>query len=283
MKTTIKIILAVILIAAIAGGILIFAKNNKEKEKSSEGNATNLTSNNTIDVNNTTIKEENNVIENTTVESDNENEEEEKTMYEQYAEKQFAEPKEGETIAIIHVKNYGDITVKFFNDVAPKAVENFVTHSKEGYYNGVTFHRVINEFMIQGGDPLGTGYGGESIWGEGFEEELSEELLPYRGSLCMASAGTGTSSLGSQFFITQANYDEDMAKLLKQYDWPTELIEMYKKHGGYMSLYQSYTIFGQVIDGMDVVDAIAKTTTDENDKPLEDVVIESIEITTYKK
>lgn len=283
MKTTIKIILAVILIAAIAGGILIFARNNKEEEKTIEGNTTSFTSNNTIDVNNTVIEEENNVIDNTTVESNNENEEEGKTMYEKYAEEQFAEPEEGDTIAIIHVKNYGDITVKFFDDVAPKAVENFVTHSKEGYYNGVTFHRVINEFMIQGGDPLGTGYGGESIWGEGFAEELSEKLLPYRGTLCMASAGTGTSSLGSQFFITQANYDEDMGKLLEQYDWPTEIVEMYKKYGGYMSLYQGYTIFGQVIDGMDVVDEIAKTTTDGNDKPLEAVVIESIEVTTYKK
>lgn len=279
-KTTTKIILAVILIATIAGVILIFAKNNKETEKSSEGNAT---SKNTIDVNNTAIKEENDVIDNTTVESSNRNEEEEKTMYERYAEEQFAEPKEGDTIAIIHVKNYGDITVKFFDDVAPKAVENFVTHSKEGYYNGVTFHRVINEFMIQGGDPLGTGYGGESIWGEGFEEELSEKLLPYRGSLCMASAGTGTSSLGSQFFITQAHYDEKTAKILEQYDWPTEIIEMYKKYGGYMSLYQGYTIFGQVIDGMNVVDAIAKTETDSSDKPLENVIIESIEVTTYKK
>lgn len=278
--TTTKIILAVILIATIAGVILIFAKNNKETEKSSEGNAT---SKNTIDVNNTAIKEENDVIDNTTVESSNRNEEEEKTMYERYAEEQFAEPKEGDTIAIIHVKNYGDITVKFFDDVAPKAVENFVTHSKEGYYNGVTFHRVINEFMIQGGDPLGTGYGGESIWGEGFEEELSEKLLPYRGSLCMASAGTGTSSLGSQFFITQAHYDEETAKILEQYDWPTEIIEMYKKYGGYMSLYQGYTIFGQVIDGMNVVDAIAKTETDSSDKPLENVIIESIEVTTYKK
>ncbi len=280
MKTTTKIILAVILIGVLAGGILILAKNNKETEKSSEGNAT---SKSTIDVNNAAIKEENDVIENTTLERDDENEEEEKTMYEKYAEEQFAEPKEGDTIAIIHVKNYGDITVKFFDDVAPKAVENFVTHSKEGYYNGVTFHRVINEFMIQGGDPLGTGYGGESIWGTGFEEELSEKLLPYRGSLCMASAGTGTSSLGSQFFITQANYDEDMGRLLEQYDWPTEIIEMYKKYGGYMSLYQGYTIFGQVIDGMDVVDEIAKTETDSSDKPLEDVVIESIEVTKYKK
>lgn len=282
MKTTIKIILAVALIAVISGAIFIFAGNNKEKDNESKGNTTSFT-NTTVDTNNTAIEQENKIVENTVLDNENEPKEEEKAMYEKYAEEQFAEPKEGETIAILHIKNYGDITVKFFDDIAPKAVENFITHAKDGYYNGVIFHRVINEFMIQGGDPQGTGYGGESIWGKGFAEELSEKLLPYRGSLCMASAGTGTSSLGSQFFITQAHYDEKMATILEQYDWPTEIIEMYKKHGGYMSLYQGYTIFGQVIDGMDVVDEIAKTKTNASDKPLEDVVIESIEITEYKK
>ena len=282
MKTTIKIILAVALIAVMAGAIFIFVGNNKETDNKDKENTTSFT-NTTVDTDNTVIEQENEIVENTVSDVEEEPKEEEKTMYEKYAEEQFAEPKEGETIAILHIKNYGDITVKFFDDIAPKAVENFVTHSKEGYYNGVTFHRVINEFMIQGGDPQGTGYGGESIWGKGFAEELSEKLLPYRGTLCMASAGTGTSSLGSQFFITQAHYDEETAKILEQYEWPSDIIEMYKKHGGYMSLYQGYTIFGQVIDGMDVVDEIAKTKTNASDKPLEDVVIESIEITEYKK
>ena len=135
----------------------------------------------------------------------------------QKAAKQMEEPNDGDTIAIFHVKGYGDITVKFFEDVAPKAVENFVTHAKEGYYDGVIFHRVIEEFMIQGGDPQGTGYGGESIWGEGFEEELSVDALPYRGALCMASSGTGTKSLGSQFYIVQANYRSQMESYMKNY------------------------------------------------------------------
>ena len=87
------------------------------------------------------------------------------TDYAAAAEKQMAMPEKGDTIAVFHIKNYGDVKAKFFEDVAPKAVENFVTHAKEGYYNGVTFHRIINEFMIQGGDPQGTGMGGESIWG----------------------------------------------------------------------------------------------------------------------
>lgn len=217
----------------------------------------------------------------------NQEREEETMTYEEAAEKQMALPNEGDTIAIIHVKNFGDITVKFFPDVAPKAVENFTTHAKEGYYNGVIFHRVINEFMIQGGDPEGTGYGGESIWGKGFEEELSEALVPYRGSLCMASAGLGKVSLGSQFFITQANPNANMANILRQYGYPEDLIKSYMKYGGYLSLYMQYTIFGQVIDGMDVVDKIAAVETSKEkatkDRPLQDVVIESIEITNYTK
>lgn len=213
-------------------------------------------------------------------------------------EKQMALPEEGEEIAIVHVKGFGEIKIKFFKDVAPKAVENFITHAKNGYYNGVIFHRVINEFMIQGGDPTGTGYGGESIWGTGFAEELSYELVPYRGTLCMASSGTGTSSLGSQFFITQANYDEMSEQYMKSYNLPKGLIEQYKKYGGnILSLYTGYTVFGQVYEGMDIVDKIATVKTGsvpavingveyegvtQDDKPLEDVVIETIEITTYK-
>ena len=201
--------------------------------------------------------------------------------YEEAAKKQMANPETGETVATIHIKNYGDVKVKFFEDVAPKAVENFVTHAREGYYDGVTFHRVINEFMIQGGDPLGNGTGGESIWGTEFEEELEPELVPYRGSLCMASRGLQNSpSLGSQFFITQANYDESMMSYMKMYGYPSDLLEQYKTYGGYLSLYQQYTVFGQVYEGMEVVDKIAKVETDANDKPVEDVIIQSIDVTT---
>lgn len=199
--------------------------------------------------------------------------------YGQAATKQMELPEAGETVAIFHIRNYGDVKVKFFEEVAPKAVENFVTHAKEGYYNGVTFHRVINEFMIQGGDPEGTGMGGESIWGTDFEEELSPELVPYRGSLCMASRGLQNSpSLGSQFFITQAEYNGQMANYMQAQGYPADLLEQYKNYGGYLSLYQEYTVFGQVYEGMEIVDRIAAVETDENDKPVEDVVIENIEI-----
>lgn len=206
--------------------------------------------------------------------------------YEEAAKKQMANPEKGETIATITVKNFGDIKIKFFDKSAPKAVENFVTHAKEGYYNGTTFHRVMEEFMIQGGDPDGDGTGGESIWGKGFNEEIDEELLPYRGALCMASRGTGTSSIGSQFFIVQANYSEDMGTALKYYGYDEKLINAYKNYGGYMSLYGGYTVFGQVFEGMEVVDKIAKveknvSLTGELSVPKESIIVEKIVISEY--
>ena len=230
-------------------------------------------------------------INNTTSESEQKDiEEGEKILnefdYKAAAEKQFALPKEGETIAIIKVKGYGDVKVKFFPEVAPKAVENFTTHAKNGYYNGVTFHRVIEEFMIQGGDPEGTGMGGESIWGTGFGPELALELVPYRGSLCMAMSSL-PNSIGSQFFITQANYSDYVASYYKSGGFPEGLLEQYKNYGGYLSLYLQYTVFGQVYEGMDVVDSISRVETyseeeGQADKPKKDVIIESIEVTTYK-
>lgn len=197
------------------------------------------------------------------------------------AEAQMAEPNEGDTIAIFHIEGYGDITIKFFEDVAPKACENFITHAQEGYYDGLTFHRVIEDFVIQGGDPLGNGTGGESIWGEDFEEELSATVLPYKGAICMASRGTGTQSLGSQFFIVQTDYTENMESYLY-----SNLLSSYQKYGGDLydlAIRYQYTTFGQVIDGLDIVDEIASVETDSSDKPVEDVIISSIEITTYSK
>ncbi len=147
--------------------------------------------------------------------------------------------------------NMGTIKLELFPDVAPKAVENFVTHSEKGYYDGIIFHRVIDKFMIQGGDPTGTGRGGESIWGKPFEDEFSPELrFDGPGYLAMANAGPGTN--GSQFFITVAATD-----------W----------------LNDHHTIFGKVIGGMDVVYEISKVKTSKpGDKPLEDVKIINIKI-----
>lgn len=250
---------------------------NKNNDKPSETQTTSKDNENSDTENNEDFKETGSFMD------DIKNITEEQAL--EKAANQMREPNEGDTIAIFHVKEYGDITVKFFENIAPKAVENFVTHAKEGYYNGVIFHRVMNEFMIQGGDPLGTGYGGESIWGKGFDEELSVDALPYRGALCMASGGTGTSSLGSQFYIVQAHYRSQMESYMKNYGLDN-FIEAWKTYGGDLADlvgYGQYTTFGQVIDGMDVVDKIAAVETNSKDKPLSDVVIESIEITTYKK
>lgn len=215
--------------------------------------------------------------------------------FEAAANNQMSKPKNGETIAIIKVKDFGEMKVKFFENIAPKAVENFTTHAKNGYYDGLTFHRVIKEFMIQGGDPDGNGMGGESIWGTGFGTELSYELVPYRGSLCMAMSSL-PNSIGSQFFITQANYDEEIKDLLASANYPAGLINQYEKYGGYLSLYLQYTVFGQVYEGLDVLDEIANVKTKsvplvingvdygtQDNKPVNDVVIETIEITTYKE
>lgn len=209
---------------------------------------------------------------------------EETSAYASSGEEQLATPQKGDTLATLHIKNYGDITVKLFPKAAPKAVENFLTHAKEGYYDGVTFHRVINDFMIQGGDPDGTGAGGESIWGSPFEDEFAENLLPIRGALCMANAGENTN--GSQFFIVQAetaDADSDsIASYLKEQKGITlteEQKQVFAEHGGTPHLTCSHTVFGQVVEGMDVVDAIAASRTDASDRPVSDVVIESITIT----
>jgi peptidyl-prolyl cis-trans isomerase B (cyclophilin B) len=115
---------------------------------------------------------------------------------------QLALPTAGDTVAVMHT-NMGDISIRLFPAHAPKAVENFTTHAKNGYYNGLTFHRVMKDFMIQGGDPKGDGTGGDNIWGtKGFEDEFDKKLMNIRGSLAMANSGANTN--GSQFFINQA-------------------------------------------------------------------------------
>ena len=212
---------------------------------------------------------------------------------------QLDAPREGDQVATI-TTNYGDIQIKLCPDQAPKAVENFVTLAEEGYYDGLTFHRVINNFMIQGGDPNGDGTGGESCWGGEFEDEFDPELYHFRGALSMANSGADTN--GSQFFIVQNPalqegyfdfvdqvreqygddnllYNNQTGKLLRT-NYTEAVREKYEALGGNPDLDYGYTVFGQVYEGMDVVDSIAAVQTDENDKPVEDVIIESITIQT---
>lgn len=176
--------------------------------------------------------------------------------------------------------NRGDMTFVLFPQVAPKAVENFTKHAKDGYYNGLIFHRVIKDFMIQGGDPTGTGCGGESIYGKNFEDEFSIEARNYYGALSMANAGPNTN--GSQFFIVQAK--DVPSNLLSQMEglkdqgYPEEVIENYKKIGGTPWLDFHHTVFGQIVEGTDVLEDIANVKCGRGDKPVYDVVIDTIEV-----
>ena len=222
---------------------------------------------------------------------------------------QLSLPESGDTKVILHT-NMGDITIRMFPEEAPMAYENFVTHARNGYYDNVIFHRVIYDFMIQGGDPLGTGTGGESIWGHGFDSEFSMHLRHFRGALAMAHAGPGTN--GSQFYIVHStNYERfagpDIAAsfehaLLNQDEFvgedddgtpifisdllSTDMIEAYRRYGGTPHLdlifnQGGHTVFGQVIEGYDVLDAIANVEVGPGDRPLQDVIILSTTVTRF--
>ena len=194
---------------------------------------------------------------------------------------QTSAPKAGDTIAVMHT-NMGDIKIKLFSEQVPKTVANFVELSKKGYYNGIIFHRVIKDFMIQGGDPTGTGMGGESIYGEKFEDEFDVNLHNIRGALSMANAGPNTN--GSQFFIVQANSCPDgMLEQMRQLTdrgFPEDTIADYEALGGTPWLDFKHSVFGQVFDGMNVVDDIANVRCGAGDRPTYDVVIEGIDIET---
>ena len=180
------------------------------------------------------------------------------------------------TVATIHT-NLGDLKVKLFDDLAPKTVKNFVELAEKGYYKGVIFHRIIRDFMIQGGDPTGTGMGGESIYGEKFEDEFSENVFNIRGALSMANAGPNTN--GSQFFIVQnENLPYDKSALVKG-GWPEEIAEIYTA-GGTPHLDGRHTVFGQLAnaESFETLDRIAKEPTGFQDKPENDVEIIGIDV-----
>ncbi len=149
--------------------------------------------------------------------------------------------------------NKGTIRVELLEADAPKTTENFITLAQRGYYDGIIFHRVIKGFMIQGGDPTGTGMGGQSAWGGRFNDEIDRSSEVYKtgykaGTMAMANAGPNTN--GSQFFIMHVDYP----------------------------LPPSYTIFGRVTEGQEVVNAIATSATDGNDRPMQEVKMEKVTI-----
>lgn len=212
-------------------------------------------------------------------------------------------PQKNEEIAIVNT-SMGQFKLRFFPEAAPKAVENFKTHSKNGYYNGRIFHRVINNFMIQGGDPNGNGTGGESIWGSPFEDEFSDKLFNISGAVAMANSGKNTN--GSQFFINQGgkenfggwDYFEQAyekyknnknANIIDMSNITPEIKDLYNNNGGnphldgaFNTQNKGHTVFAQVFDGIDVINKIASVETNSSDKPLTDVVIENIELSTFE-
>lgn len=241
---------------------------------------------------------------------------------------QTEKPAAGEEIAVIYTDK-GDLYMRLFPEAAPQAVNNFVTLVERGYYNGLTFHYVMEDFLVQTGDPTGTGSGGESATGQPFADEFDAKLLNLYGAVAMA--GTGEDSNGSQFYINQRSAEyfsgkesyspesreayakqvyekyveeytaewlaenqgingwEDLVEETYVYDWiPDEVWTAYETYGGNLHLDGAYrrsgghTVFGQIFEGMDVVDKIASAVTDSNYKPLVDICIQSIEMTTYQ-
>ncbi len=220
-------------------------------------------------------------------------------------------PTAGEEIVVMET-NMGTMKLRLFPQDAPLAVENFKGLIEQGYYNGVGFHRIIENFMIQGGDPEGTGRGGESIWGKGFDIELPQNLHFYRGALAMANTAQPKSN-GSQFFIVQNPQDstdaltaldeakaqddarsvpmgtatvdlndiftEDVLAGYEQYKGTPQLEWLFGQKGVNSS---GYTVFGQVFEGFDVVDAIAGVATGAGDKPTEPVVMKSVMLESYQ-
>jgi peptidyl-prolyl cis-trans isomerase B (cyclophilin B) len=192
---------------------------------------------------------------------------------------QLALPKTGETIAAIHT-SMGDIKVKFFEKEAPKAVENFVKLAEKDYYDGLIFHRVMAEFMLQGGDPTGTGMGGDSIYGKPFEDEFSPNLHNFRGALSMANSGANTNQ--SQFFIVQRKVTgDDVNQWMQRNKLDAGLQKLYQETGGTPWLDNKHTVFGQVFEGIEIVDKIAQVEVDSAAKPIEEVKILDIEILKY--
>lgn len=222
---------------------------------------------------------------------------------------QLDPPEKGEEIAIVTMKDGKTFKLRFFPDEAPKAVYNFKLHAIQGYYDGLTFHRIMENFMIQGGDPQGSGYGGESVWEEPFGDEFNENLLNIDGAVSMANSGANTN--GSQFFINATNksqtdwenYEEGFEVYKNDPDTFTasygrwikmdlvsdEMKELYNQHGGnphldgyYSTMGVGHTVFAQVFEGMDDVTELSKTEVgSDGSTPVNDVIIEKIEIVTY--
>lgn len=209
----------------------------------------------------------------------------------------FIPPVKGEKIAVISVRDYGDIKIKLFPEAAQAGVDNFVGLAEMNYYDELIFHRIIPDFMIQGGDPRGDGKGGSSLWGNKFDGGIPEGLYHFSGAVAYANSN-GPTTNGSQFYIVNSpekfiysgsyydedgniKYDESFFERIG-YNCPANVREMYREKGGTPHLDGGYTVFGQVFEGLDIVRSISGVETDDNDKPLTQVVMDTVRIVEYE-
>ena len=196
----------------------------------------------------------------------------------------YTAPEIGEEICVITVKDYGDIKIKFFPEETEKGVENFKTLVKSGFYDELIFHRIIDGFMIQSGDPKGDGTGGVDAWGgDGFAQTISDRLIHTVGAVAYAINPEDRLNQSQFYIVTGAEADDDYFKALasRGYQFSPYVKRIYNQFGGSAHLDGGYEIFGQVFDGLDVCLELQKVPTNSSDKPKSSVVIEKAEIVEY--
>lgn len=199
------------------------------------------------------------------------------------SELQFTLPEEGDPIAIIQT-SMGEIHVALYPDLAPMAVDNFIGLSQQGYYNGAIFHKVVYGSYIQTGDATGTGNGSSTIWNaDGFPLEATDTLRHYTGALCVAFDKDSKEGTSQFYFVTtlEGNVPGSMINSMESAGYSAESIEAYKAAGGLPQLDNTDTVFGQIYQGQSVADAISCVKVDDNGKPIQNVTITGITITTY--
>ena len=193
---------------------------------------------------------------------------------------QLEKPATGDTVVEIKTSK-GTFSIVLYPQYAPKAVENFLSLAQSGYYDDLPFHKVIDDFVIQTGDPTGTGTGGESIWGSHFENETTPALHNFTGAVGMASDGSKNGNSSQFYIVASSKVTDETIQLMRDAEYSETVIDAYKSHGGLPQLDLRYTVFGQVISGLDVIEKIASAKVDELYRPTKDITIKSITVYTY--
>ncbi|BCN28835.1 peptidylprolyl isomerase [Anaeromicropila herbilytica] len=196
---------------------------------------------------------------------------------------QVKAPQKGEEIAVIKT-NYGVMKMRLFPKIAPKAVENFTTQAKKGYYDGKTFYRIKKDYFIHAASPETDKP--ESIWGKYFEDEFDEKYIHINGAVSLANMGEADTNASEFFIVHNKKVEDDIMQTMEDLeadgDYAKDIVNAYKKLGGVPDYDMKYTVFGQVYEGLEVVDKIADVEVDEQNFPKKDVIIQSIKIEKYK-